>query len=90
MLSFSINAQINLLKWIDRDGINLVEIEQYDLLRIIELTERYNDVPMDFADATLILVSEKMKIDQIISIDKDFYIYKNIRNQHLKNIFINE
>jgi len=42
---------------------------------------------MDFADASLIIVSESENIKEIISIDSDFYIYRNIRNEYIKNIF---
>ena len=42
---------------------------------------------MDFADASLILVSELDNIKEIISIDSDFYIYRNLRNEYIKNIF---
>jgi len=42
---------------------------------------------MDFTDATLIIISEIKNIDDIISIDSDFYIYRNVRNKYLKNVF---
>ncbi len=42
---------------------------------------------MDFADASLILVSEELKIEKIISIDSDYNFYKNIRNKYITNIF---
>src|SRR6056297_3360523 len=45
------------------------------------------EVQIDFADATLIIISELKNIDKIISIDSDFYIYRDIRNKYLKNVF---
>ena len=42
---------------------------------------------MDLADASLIVASEEYNINEIASIDSDFYIYRNVRNQFLDNIF---
>lgn len=88
MLDFSIKTQINFLTWINRGGIQIFDLEFYHLIRIIELCEKFKDVPMDFADATLIVASEAKRISKIASIDSDFYIYRNIRNKYLTNIFI--
>lgn len=87
MLDFSVDTQINFLKWIKRGALKVKQINIEDISRIINLSEKYSDVPMDFADASLIIVSELENIKEIISIDSDFYIYRNIRNEYVKNIF---
>ncbi|WP_114750140.1 type II toxin-antitoxin system VapC family toxin [Pleomorphovibrio marinus] len=88
MLDFSVKAQLNLLKWIDRGGVHLVEFSKDSLPRLIQLSEKFSDVPMDLVDASLILASEKLNILAVMSIDGDFYIYRNIRNQYLQNHFL--
>lgn len=87
MLDFNVNVQIDFLKWVNRGALEIVPISRESIVRIIELSEKYSDVPMDFADATLIVISEMENIKEIISIDSDLYIYRNIRNEYLKNIF---
>lgn len=87
MLSFSTKAQANFLEWINRGGLKIFEMEHEHVSRLTELTKKYDDVPMDLADASLILVSEVKGIHQIASIDSDFYIYRDIRNRYLENIF---
>jgi uncharacterized protein len=87
MLDFSVDTQINFLKWIKRGALDVKQINIEDISRIIDLSEKYSDVPMDFADASLIIVSESENIKEIISIDSDYYIYRNIRNEYVKNIF---
>ena len=87
MLDFSVNTQTDFLKWIRRGALDVKQINIEDISRIIDLSEKYSDVPMDFADASLIIVSELENIKEIISIDSDFYIYRNIRNEYVKNIF---
>ena len=87
MLDFNVEVQIDFLQWIKRGGLEVVLLSQSNIARIIEISEKYSDVPMDFADATLIIISELKNIGEVISIDSDFYIYRNIRNEYLKNIF---
>ncbi len=88
MLGFSVKVQIALLEWINRGGLYLIEIETYHLTRLIELSEKFKDVPMDLADATLIVAAESNNIKEIATIDSDFYIYRDVRKRYLKNIFI--
>ena len=88
MLDFSTKTQINFLKWINRGGLQIFDLEFYHVIRMIELSEKFTDVPMDLADATLIVASEAKGITKIASIDSDFYIYRDIRNKYLKTVFI--
>jgi hypothetical protein len=88
MLDFSTKTQINFLKWINRGGLQIFDLEFYHLIRMIELSEKFTDVPIDLADATLIVASEAKGITKIASIDSDFYVYRDIRNKYLKNVFI--
>ncbi len=87
MLDFSVNVQIDFLEWVMREGIILHEINQKDISRIIELRKKYSDRPMDFADATLVIVTEKTGIKKIISIDSDFDIYRLPGKLMLENVF---
>ena len=48
--------------------------------------DKYHDVPMDFADATLMLISEKLDLADIISLDKDFFIYRKSNGSYLNNL----
>jgi predicted nucleic acid-binding protein len=88
MLNFSTTAQQNFLIWIQRGGLQLVELNSSDISWLIELTAKSTEVPMDLADATLILSSEKTGFKEIASIDTDFYIYRDVRNQYLSNVFM--
>ncbi len=87
MLDFNINVQISFLEWIMNEGIILQDILQKDIFRIVELSIKYSDQPMDFADATLVIAAEKTGIREIISIDSDFDIYRLPGKEMIKNIF---
>ena len=87
MLNFSIEAQILFFEWIMKEGVLLQEIQQNDIARIVELTKKYRDRPMDYADATLVVAAEKTGINKIISIDSDFDIYRLPKKVRIENIF---
>jgi predicted nucleic acid-binding protein len=89
MLDFNINVQIDFLEWIMHKGLTLSDIQLGDIPRIIELTQKYADRPMDFADATLVIVAEKTGIRKIISIDSDFDIYRLPGKIKIENVFMN-
>lgn len=87
MLDFNIQTQIDFLTWIQLEAITIENIDNNDLLRIIELSKKYSDVPMDLADASLVVLSEKLKVKEIITIDSDYYIYRTINKEMIENIF---
>ena len=87
MLDFNVQTQIDFLKWISEKGIVIYEIKKKDIQRIIELSVKYSDIPMDFADATLVLAAEQPRIRKIISIDSDFEIYRLPSKERIENIF---
>ena len=87
MLDFNVNVQIDFLEWIMKEGVLLQEIQQKDISRIIELTKKYRDRLMDFADATLVIAAERTGIKKIISIDSDFDIYRLPGKAKIENVF---
>lgn len=40
------------------------------------LMEKYRDVPMDLADATLVAFAQSVGVKRIFTLDKDFHIYR--------------
>jgi hypothetical protein len=72
----SIEAQVKLLELIVAGGFRIISQTENRLLREIELMEKYKDVPMDFADATIVTFAEESKIYDIFTLDKDFRIYR--------------
>jgi uncharacterized protein len=58
-----------------------------DFARIIELNQQYADLPGDFADLSLVAVSERLNIAAIATLDKDFDIYRRYRRQPFDRVF---
>jgi predicted nucleic acid-binding protein len=86
-LRINIQAQLDFYEWTLHKGIIISDINQHDIPRIMELTEKYSDLPMDFADATLVVTAEKTGIRQIISLDKDFKLYRLPGRENIHNVY---
>lgn len=48
--------------------------------------EKYSDLPADFADTILIEVAESRDIENIITLDQDFNIYRLSGNKSFINL----
>ena len=70
LLNSTINAQKNCVEFILRSGAVLVPQSNESLTRAIVLMDKYKDIPMDFADATLVVLAEEMGIDEVFTLDK--------------------
>ena len=86
MLDFSVDAQLDFLEWVERGGLQIHEVLAKDLARIIALTKKYRDRPMDLADATLVVTSERLGIGDILTIDGDFDIYRRADRKQIRKI----
>jgi len=68
--------------------VSLSAINLTDLERAFQLMNQYADLPMDFADATLLALAERLGTAKIFTLDfKDFNVYqykKGHRNYSLE------
>lgn len=77
LLSFSPKAQDALLQMVERTALQVVDVGPNDISRIRTLMRKYQSLPMDFADATLIRVAEREGIRQVFTLDRrDFSTYR--------------
>ena len=76
LLNFNRNAQIDFIEWIHQGAVEIQNIENDDFGRLKDLTEKYRDLPMDFADSCLVYLAEKLSLNTIATIDRDFSIYR--------------
>lgn len=81
-----LRAQLDFLEWISLDGLEIFELQKGQLSKIIGLQNKYSDLPMDFADATLIIAAETLDISKVFSLDKDFSIYRILGKKRLENL----
>lgn len=73
------------LAWFDTllvQGFELFTLDATDLPRIRQLMYQYADLPMDLADASLVILAEHLGHGRIVSTDRrDFHTYR-WKNHH--------
>ena len=87
MLDFNPLVQIDFLTWIANGAVTMVNLDQTDIERIIELAGKYADLPMDLADGSLLAIAEREKIRNVITIDSDYYVYRMKNKRAMKILF---
>lgn len=71
------HAQKVCLKFFLRGAFFLIPSSLNTLKRVASLMEKYRDVPMDFADATLVTLAEELDTDQVFTLDRrGFSVYR--------------
>lgn len=62
--------------------VSLLPLDISEIERAFELMERYRDCPMDFADATLLVLAEKLRTRKIFTLDENDFSAYRVRRGH--------
>lgn len=74
-------AQNHLLRAVSAGGVQVVDWLPEDDSRIAELNSRDADLPGDDADLTLMALSERLEMAEILSLDGDVDLYRRFRRE---------
>ena len=69
-------AQRALWQMRSQDALDVVDLTTDSIDRVRQLMEKYQDVPMDLADATLVALAEVRNLRRVFTLDSDFAVYK--------------
>ena len=69
-------AQRALWAMIEREALTLADLGAPEIVRARALMEKYRDMPMDIADATLVAVAEARGLKRVFTLDSDFGVYR--------------
>jgi len=82
LLNFSISAQCAALDFVLESVVEIVPANTKSLQKTKNLMKKYADLPMDYADATIVCLATETRIQNVITFDrKDFAIYKLPKKQ---------
>jgi uncharacterized protein len=70
------HSQQQLWRQVRAGGLVLDEVTPAMLTRMYALMERYQDLPMDLADASLVALAEERRMRQVFTVDNDFRVYR--------------
>ncbi|MBW3622596.1 MAG: PIN domain-containing protein [Armatimonadetes bacterium] len=69
-------AQEALWRMLATDGLGIHLLTPEEAGRMRNLMRQYRNVPMDLADASLVVVAETLHQTRIFTLDNDFHIYR--------------
>ena len=87
MLDFASGAVTDCLEWITA-AFEVDRNTPDDLPRIADIMAKYADLPADFADASLLAMCERLGIEQIATLDRDFTVYRLGNGKALVNTLV--
>jgi predicted nucleic acid-binding protein len=81
------DALVRFVSSASRGAFELFELEAGHLPRIATLMEKYRDLPMDLADASLVILAEESNDGRILSTDqRDFRTYRWKNRRPFRNL----
>ena len=84
LLSDVHNGGLACIDFILEGGAVMVPSTDLSLRRCRALLEKYADLPIDFADSTLIVLAEELNTDLIFTFDSDFRVYRIRGRKHFQ------
>ena len=72
------------IDFILRGDVVLVPSGTASLRRSRKLLEKNSDLPMGFADSTLVVLAEDLDSDLVFTLDRDFQIYRIRGRKHFR------
>ena len=79
-------AALDFLKWVQRGGVQLAQPVDASLGLVLAICERFASLPLDLADASIAEAAQRLNIRHVVSVDKDFDIYRDAQGQPLINL----
>lgn len=86
MLGFNIDRQVDFLEWVQRGALSVRDLPGNALESIVRVTKTYRNVPMDLADASLLILAVETGLREILTFDSDFDIYRLPDRGRLNNV----
>lgn len=82
LLNFSNQAQDSAIDFVTRSVVEMVPASVESLKTAKRLMKKYSDLPMDYADATIVTLAMDTGIDNIVTFDqRDFSVYRISKNK---------
>ena len=84
---FGAEVQTTFLENAARGAFQIFALDASHLPRLAALTQQYRELPMDLADASLVVLAESLGTGKILSTDRrDFGVYRWKRTKPFENL----
>ncbi len=83
------HAQVSFINNLYVGAFKVFDLQPHHGKRLCELMEQYADLPMDFADASLVVLAEHLGHGRILSVDRrDFNTYRWKNTYPFQNLML--
>ncbi|WP_454456911.1 type II toxin-antitoxin system VapC family toxin [Thauera phenylacetica] len=86
MLGHSVDRQRAFLQWVERGGVEVTTPGAGAVSLIRQLSEKHRDLPMDIADGSLIVLALESGVRDILTLDRDFDVYRLPDRSRFNNV----
>lgn len=86
LLGHSVDRQLAFLQWVERGGVEVTTPGAGAVSLIRQLSEKYRDLPMDIADRSLIVLALESGVRDILTLDRDFDVYRLPDRSRFNNV----
>ena len=88
LLSRNYRTQNEFLNDLAQKLYRCIPLIPQDFTRIKELNQQYADLSGDFADLSLVTISERQNISSILTLGSDFDVYRRYRKQPFERVYL--
>lgn len=83
------SAQCNFLQDVTDQAFEVFDLKPQHVQRMVALLNKYADLPMDMADASLVVLAEQLGHGRILTVDqRDFNTYRWSNNLPFENLLM--
>jgi predicted nucleic acid-binding protein len=87
--ALGVPSQLRFISALESDYIEVSDISIQNLRRIQQMIKKYADLPMDLADASLVILAEELGHGRILSTDqRDFRTYRWKNHNPFQNLLL--
>jgi predicted nucleic acid-binding protein len=87
--ALGVPSQLRFISALESDYIEISDITNQNLGRIQKLIKKHADLPMDLADASLVILAEELGHGRILSTDcRDFRTYRWKNHKPFQNLLL--
>ena len=70
-------AALDFLRWVQRGAVSLDAPVTASITTVLQISTRFASLPFDLADASIAEAAARLKIRHILSVDRDFDVYRD-------------
>jgi predicted nucleic acid-binding protein len=84
-------GRLKFIDWIAAGGVAVLELGPQAVEPVARLLRKYRDRPMDLVDASLVVLAERLGVNDIVTIDRDdFETYRLSGGRRFRQLLSNE